>query len=64
MKVDKTDKLLDLARDPKKFWTTNVSVIQFVVGALRIVFKNLEIRLNEESKKKTDKYLDLSKELK
>ena len=48
VKVEKIDKLLDMAGDKKKkWWTKKLAVIPIVVGILGTVPKNLEIRLNE-----------------
>ena len=44
---DKGNKYLDLARELRKLWNMNVTEISFVIGALTMVLKGLEWRLEE-----------------
>ena len=45
--TDKKDKYFDLARELKKLWNMNVTVILIVIGALSIVTKRLIRRVED-----------------
>ena len=50
LKSGKTNKYLDLARELKKLWNINVTVMPIVVIALRTVLRDLEKKIGKQDK--------------